>query len=226
MLGNLYYFFSKIYCIVRYNHIKIGCRARVRLPANFEGYNKICQGAFFKGNIGYGSYIGNNSVVVGNVGRFCSIADNVIFLTKTHPVHGFISTHPAFYSLKKQCGCTFVDEQLFDEEPQYIGENKSIIVGNDVYIGYGTIIIGPCKIGDGAVIAAGSVVTKDIEPYEIVGGNPAKFISLRFDKEIVRSLCEDIRWWEKDVKWIKENSQSFGSYEKLRDCLYSSTNKE
>ena len=154
---------------IRYKHIKLGQKSRIKKAAHFEGYNKVGISSFFDGEIGLCSYIGTNSIVIGKVGRFCSISDKVVFLTKTHPIDSFVSTHPAFYSLKKQSGISFVNYQKFDEEPCYSNEKYSIIVGNDVYIGYGAVIIGPVKIGDGAVICANAVVTKDVPPYSVVG---------------------------------------------------------
>lgn len=174
MLKKLAYFLIRIYLQTKNSHVWIEHGGRVKLSSKFEGYNKIHKGAYFSGSLGFGSYIGNNSIVSGRIGKYCSIADNVVFLTKTHPVTTFVSTHPAFYSLKKQCGMTFVNEQKFDEEPCYKDESVSIIVGNDVYIGYGAIVIGPCEIGDGAVVAAGSLVTGDVEPFTIVGGGACK----------------------------------------------------
>lgn len=186
----------------------------MRPSSKFEGYNKVHNKAYFFGSLGYGSYIGSNSLVLGRIGRYCSIADNVVFLTKTHPITEFVSTHPAFYSLKRQCGMTFAKEQMFDEEPCYQGENVSIIVGNDVYIGYGAVIIGPCRIGDGAVVAAGSVVTKDIEPFTIVGGVPAKEIRKRFSDEQI-AYVKQLKWWDKSKDWLEEHVSQFDSIEKL-----------
>ncbi|MFQ7156081.1 MAG: CatB-related O-acetyltransferase [Merdimonas faecis] len=199
---------------IRSHHLKIGFRSKADKCARFEGYNKLSHHAYFSGEMGYASYIGANSVVIGKIGRFCSIAENVHFLTLTHPTQKFVSTHPCFYSLKKQSGFAFVKKQLFDEEPHLDNSKYSIIVGNDVYIGFGATIIGPCKIGDGAVIAAGAVVTKDVEPYEIVGGVPASRIKYRFSHETIIELM-NLKWWEKDLEWIRQHSSEFESVEKL-----------
>ena len=184
----------------------------------FEGKNKLSHHSFFAGEMGFASYIGANSVVGGKIGRFCSIAENVIFLTKTHPVQGFVSTHPAFYSLKKQSGFTYVDKQVFNEQPCLKGSKYSIEVGNDVYIGYGATIVGPCKIGDGAVIAAGAVVTRDVPPYVIVGGVPARVIRKRFSDEEIDFLMQ-LEWWNKPKEWLKEHAKSFVSIDQLKEAL-------
>lgn len=138
----------------------------------------------------------------------------MVCLNKTHPVHGFVSTSPCFYSTKKQSGFTFVDEHKFDETPKIPGSEEQIIIGNDVYIGYGATIIAPVVIGDGAVIAANSTVTKNVEPYTIVGGTPAKVIGKRFTEEETNYLMR-LKWWEKDIRWIKENTKYFESVSDL-----------
>ena len=144
-----------------------------------------------------------------------SAVSNVTFLTKTHPISGFVSTHPIFYSLKKQCGITFASGQLFDEEPKLDGSKFSIIVGNDVYIGYGATIIGPAIIGDGAVVAANATVIGDVAPYTVVGGIPAKLIKQRFSEDDIKWLMQ-LQWWNRDVKWIEEHSDSFMSIKALK----------
>ena len=197
------------------NHLRLEKGVRVKNSASLEGYNKLCKNSYLSGSLGFGSYIGENSVVIGKVGRFCSIASNVTFLTKTHPISGFVSTHPIFYSLKKQCGITFASEQLFDEEPKLDGSKFSIIVGNDVYIGYGATIIGPAIIGDGAVVAANATVIGDVAPYTVVGGIPAKLIKQRFSEDDIKWLLQ-FQWWNRDMKWIEEHSDSFMSIKALK----------
>ena len=203
-----------IYHRIRSNHLRTGFRAKADKNSIFEGYNKLSHHSYFSGQMGYASYIGANSVVLGKIGRFCSIAENVHFLTLTHPTQDFVSTHPCFYSLKEQSGFTFVQKQLFNEEPKLADDKFSIIVGNDVYIGFGAIIIGPCRIGDGAIIAAGAVVTKDVKPYEIVGGVPASKIRLRFSEDKIASLLQ-LKWWDRDLAWLKNHASKFDSVDKL-----------
>jgi len=193
---------------IRKSHLIIGFRAKATWNSQFEGYNKLGHHSFFSGHMGYASYIGAYSIVSGTIGRYCSIADNVIFLTYTHPTSKFVSTHPAFYSLKKQSGFTYATEQLFDEEPTLPNSDESIIVGNDVYIGYGATIIGPVIIGDGAVIAANAVVTSNVEPYSIVAGVPARKIKARFSDD-EKNFLQKLAWWNKPRDWIKEHSSEF-----------------
>lgn len=193
---------------IRTRKITIGFHAKVHPGAVFEGCNKIGNFASFKGRIGFGSYIGSNSSVMGVIGRYCSIADNVKFIDATHPVNTFVSTHPGFYSLKKQSGISFVKRQKFCERPLLNGEEVSFIIGNDVYIGYGSTILGPVRIGDGAIIAANSTVVEDVEPYSIVAGLPAKLKKKRFSEEEIKYLLK-FKWWNKEIKWLKIHADEF-----------------
>src|SRR5688572_19360014 len=116
-------------------------------------------------NTQIGSYTylsGFNLVVNSKIGKFCSIGMFVSICPGKHPTNTFVSTSPVFYSLNKP---TFSEKQAFDES----GE---VEIGNDVWIGSNSIILDGVKIGHGAIVAAGSVVNKDVEPYSIVGGVP------------------------------------------------------
>lgn len=214
-----------LYKRITSRHILIGRNARVNINAKFEGFNKIERNSIFKGEIGILSYIGANCLVVGHIGRFCSISGNVTFLTATHPFRDFISTHPAFYSLKRQSGITLVNRQKFVEHPTKEGQKYSINVGNDVYIGYGVTIIGPVSIGDGAIIGACSVVTSDIPEYSIAVGNPAKVIRKRFTPETIAKIKKS-EWWNKDINWLKENSDIFTSEQKFLEFINKEENHE
>ena len=127
------------------------------------------------------------------IGKFCSIADNVtIFLGGNHRVD-WITTYP-FNKLNNE----------FPTATDILGHPSTkgnVIIGNDVWIGYGSTIMSGVKVGDGAVIGACSVVTKDVKPYEIVAGNPAKFIKKRFDDEVITQLL-DIAWWNWPIEKI------------------------
>ena len=81
---------------------------------------------------------------------------------------------------------------------------KNIVIGNDVWIGYEALILAGVTVGDGAIIAAHAVVTKDVPPYTIVGGVPAKPIRKRFDDDTIAAL-EKLRWWDWDEERIREN---------------------
>lgn len=190
-------------------NVRISSSAVVRMDCRFEGCNRIGEGSFFSGEIGYASYIGAHSNVSAAIGRFCSIANNVRIVRGRHPVDGFVSIHPAFYSTMAQCGMTYAEQNLFDEVRYADSEKKAVVViGSDVWIGDNALIMDGLHIGDGAVIAAGAVVTKDVPPYAIVGGCPARIIRYRFDEDTIRCLLQ-IRWWDRPLQWIKENADMF-----------------
>lgn len=121
------------------------------------------------------------------IGRFCSIGENVHIgvNAQAHPTN-WISTSPFQY------------DKAFKNTPvrlSYTVHKKETSIGNDVWIGEGVLIMEGVKIGDGAIIAARAVVIKDVAPYSIVGGIPAKFIKERFQEPIVQELL-DKKWWE------------------------------
>lgn len=192
--------------------VKIAFSANAR-GCEFEGKNRIYRGAcVFRSSLGRGSYVGPNSQLPRcKVGRYCSIGPEVLVLAGTHPIDEKTSTHPCFYSLSKQAGFTYAKEQSYDEflfcGP---GEKYYVEIGSDVWIGARVIIVGGVRIGHGAVIAAGSVVTKDVDDYAIVGGVPAKQLRFRFSAEVRSDLLEE-RWWDKDEGWIMENLHRFGA---------------
>lgn len=141
---------------------------------------KVYHSQIFIGNGTYGLIdiidYGNTSYRV-QIGNYCSIAENVVFLLSGEHNINAISTFPF---MEKFCG-----------EKRVAGSKGDIIVEDDVWIGYGTTIMSGVKIGKGSVVAAGSVVTKDIPAYAIVGGVPAKIIKYRFTEEI-RELLNNL----------------------------------
>lgn len=174
----------------------------------FEGENKIGKGSvFYDSFMGYASYMGNNNRFVNvKIGRYCSIGSNVKVISSTHPVHNMISTHPAFYSTMYN-RLSYVEKSKFQEELK-TSDGFSCVIGNDVWIGDYVLIKGGVIIGDGAIIGMGAVVTKDVLPYEIVGGIPAKTIKYRFSDEVVKKLLI-IKWWDKPKEWIQKNAEKF-----------------
>ena len=189
--------------------IQLGRNAWITGNSTFEGYNRIGECSDFRGSMGWGSYMGTECHINATIGKYCCISDRVRTISGTHPSSTFVSVHPAFYSTRKQCGLTYVKENCFEEVLRNPVDGKTTVyIGNDVWIGYNVTLIGGIQIGDGAIIAAGAVVTKDVEPYTIVGGVPAKPIKKRFSQEEIDFL-ERFRWWDMDSDWLDKNSEDF-----------------
>lgn len=127
-----------------------------------------------------------------------------------HPItRPFVTTSPFFYSSKGQNGHRLYDKSLI-EEVRYADESRrySVVIKNDCWIGYGAYLINGVTIGNGAIVLAGAVVTKDVPPYAIVGGVPAKVIKYRYDEETIDLLLKS-KWWEKDIEWLTLNKELF-----------------
>ena len=133
------------------------------------------------------------------IGKFCSIACGAKFL--------FTSGNHSMKSLSTYTFPIFFDEWELDvKDIRDAWDNKGdTVIGNDVWIGYEAVIMSGVTIGDGAVIGARAVVTKDVPPYTIVGGVPAKPIRRRFDDAAIEKL-EALRWWDWEFEKIKRNS--------------------
>lgn len=213
-----YRVFCNLVLKMKNRHIKIAFGARVLPFTRFEGYNKIGERTLFSGRMGRCTYIGANSQLIANIGRYTSIADKVSSVATVHPTSEFVSTSPVFFSLKKQCGKTYVSEQKFREVVKLPNSDVSLEIGNDVHVGYGVTFLGKVKVGDGAIIGANSTVTKDVEPYTIVVGTPAKVLRKRFTDEQIQSLLK-ISWWDKPEQWIVEKADLFDNVEKfIEEC--------
>jgi len=206
-------------------NVRLSASSNVGLSSVFEGNNYLGFGSTFSGRLGYGSYLGDRCMFFGKVGRYCSIASGVKVVNGFHPTSDGISTHPAFYSKKNSVDLSFVDADCF-EEYRYADPEKryAVVVGNDVWIGTDAILMAGITVGDGAVIAAGAVVTKDVAPYSIVGGVPAKEIKKRFDDEKIEALLS-LQWWNKDEKWLKENASMFMNVEGFINTQKGGTNQ-
>lgn len=162
--------------------------------------------------LGEYSYLaGFNSIMNATIRMFCSIGENVKIGLGKHPTSIFISTSPVFYSPVGQCGESFSDQYYFDET----GIDN---IGNDVWIDANSVILDNVNIGNGAIVAAGSVVTKDVEPYAIVGGIPAKVIRYRFSTETITFINKS-EWWNFDETILRSNFKSFHTIDNFSSFL-------
>ena len=131
------------------------------------------------------------------IGAFCSIAEGTqIFLGGNHRAD-WITTYPFGHIHQEQLGA--------DAPAGHPATNGPVVIGNCVWIGSNATIMSGVSISDGAIIAANATVTKDVGPYEIVGGNPAKLIRKRFDDLIIEKLLE-LEWWNMATEQVREIS--------------------
>ena len=148
---------------------------------------------FEQNNVLYNYPINHERLIIGN---FCSIACGTKFLfnSANHTLKSLSTyTFPLFYE----------DWNLEKSNITTAWDNKGdIIIGNDVWIGYEAIIMAGVHVGNGAIIAAHAVVTKDVQPYTIVGGVPARLIRKRFNEEIIQEL-EKLKWWNWPIEKIR-----------------------
>ncbi|MFM8294174.1 MAG: Vat family streptogramin A O-acetyltransferase [Microcystaceae cyanobacterium] len=146
------------------------------------------------------------------IGKFCALARGIKFIMNgaNHKIDGF-STYPfAIFGN---------GWESVDPSPDELPDKCDTIIGNDVWIGYEAVIMPGVNIGDGAIIAAKSVVTRDVLPYRIVGGNPAQVIRQRFEDSVIQALLE-IAWWHWDIAKITRNLEQIvgADIEALRNC--------
>ena len=125
---------------------------------------------------------------VSEIGRFCSIGQDVKIglAADGHPLD-WLTTHPVHHSLGGEL---------------HTGRRPKAVIGNDVWIGASAAILNGVRVGNGAVIASGAIVTKDVPAYAIVGGNPARFLRWRFDDADFRQALEDSRWWGLSIEHL------------------------
>lgn len=183
---------------------------------SFEGNNLVGKNVDLEGSrIGVGSAIGENSELSKvKIGKFCSIGPNSNIALGKHPSHTFVTTHTfGFDNIDLGIGLKFLETSKF-EGSSYACDKYYLNIGNDVWVGKNVTFLSGINIGDGAIVAAGAVVTKDVEPYSIVGGLPAKEMRKRFSEEEIEFLL-DFKWWDRDIEWIKANVDSFEDIDKF-----------
>jgi len=161
------------------------------------------------------SYLGSNSSINNvSIGNFCSIASYCAIGGDSHPIN-HVSTSPMFYKQKSSLKKEFKSEILIDQ--------SQVIIENDVWIGEKCFIKGGVRIGNGAIVGAHSVVTKDVPDFSIVAGVPATILKYRFKEEIINDL-NSIKWWDFTEEELKKYSIYFDDPENFINIYNSSKN--
>lgn len=158
------------------------------------GYHNIVYDNSTMVNVRVGDYTyigGKSKIQNATIGKFCSLGPELLIGLGRHPIH-LKSTFPGFYS--NNCSYYGVEKEYDNLVEEYL----PVKIGNDVWIGARAMILDGVNIGDGAVIAAGAVVTKDVPSYAIVGGVPAKVLKYRFSHDKVNDLIES-EWWNNPI---------------------------
>ena len=161
-------------------------------------------------DIGYGTYFSPHCVADNTwIGKYCSVADDVTIGPGNHPSSVWVSTYPAFYR-DFSCFTNFTFHQGKEKYPLFknVSGPYACRIGHDVWIGRGATVLSGVTIGNGAIIGTGAVVLKDVAPYEIVAGIPAKHIRYRFSPEQIEALTE-MRWWDRSPEWLKTHYADF-----------------
>jgi acetyltransferase-like isoleucine patch superfamily enzyme len=161
--------------------------------------------------LGDHSYIQKNSSIFNaEIGKFCSIASNVSIGPGIHKTDG-ISTHPVFYLSNTPLVKKYSNRDVFES-------SKRTVIGHDVWIGEKSIVLDGVEIGTGAIIAAGSVVTKNVDPYAIVGGVPAKLLKFRFTENEIEAILYS-EWWNQSDEWLQNNYLAFNNIKSFLNIL-------
>ena len=144
-----------------------------------------------------------------DIGRYSQVGGNISVIRGKHPTKKIVSVNPAFYNPEGVFGYAFTDKKIFADLAE-----KRTTIGADVWMGNDVRVLGGLTIGDGAIVGAGALVTKDLPPYSINVGVPAKTIGYRFEQDQIEKLLAD-KWWEKDEAWIRENIDRFADIEEF-----------
>jgi acetyltransferase-like isoleucine patch superfamily enzyme len=185
--------------------------ASLVVRTKLAGYNTVSKFCRIRDcEIGLGSYIGAFTALVKcKIGRFSSIASHVSVAAGAHPVSGFVSTSPSFYAAQPANHLALSPGGLF-EEYKYTGSDKRfhVEIGNDVWIAGHVLLLQGIRLGDGCIVAAGAVVTRDVPPYAIVGGVPATIIRYRFPVDIIEKLLS-LQWWDRSPEELRAAQTCF-----------------
>ncbi len=174
----------------------------------FEGKNAVPDGCNFSGKIkiGYATTLGYRNLLSGSIaiGKYCQLGVDVALHATNHPISYMT---------------TYINQNLFQGDLKQLKEENTITIGHDVWIGHGVIIVGNVTIGNGAILAAGSVITKDVAPYTIVAGVPAKEVRKRFSETIIQEI-ETLQWWDKSEQELEKIKPLFFKDFSNRHSIY------
>lgn len=162
----------------------------------------------YMSTLGEHSYVAARTCICWtDIGKFCSIGPNSFIGMAHHPSRHFVSTHPIFYLALPERNLTWSDKDYFDGAPR-------THVGHDVWIGGNVSIKAGLTIGHGAIIGAGAVVTRDVPPYTVVAGVPARKLRDRFTAEQATFLLK-LQWWDRDEQWLRAHLDDFHDIDRL-----------
>lgn len=198
MLHSIEFFISRILRKARFSAIRDSC---------IHPTSKIESGtSFISSVIDRHSFCGYDcDVYLAEIGSFTSIANGVVLGGARHPME-WVSMSPVFYSGRDSVKAKFAEHKLMPP--------ARVKIGHDVWIGRSAIVLASVKVGNGAVIGAGSVVTKDVPPYAVVAGNPARLIRYRFNEKTIRKL-QEINWWNFSEERLKTFGGVFNDVDKF-----------
>jgi virginiamycin A acetyltransferase len=162
--------------------------------------------------VGRYTYFAPGSVIQNcRVGAFCSVGPGLSVGLGQHPTKGIVSTYPAFYTDEGAGRAKFGCHSDFEH-------SLPVVIGNDVLISARCMILDGVTVGNGVIIGAGAVVIKDVPPYVVVGGIPARIIRPRFTESEIEFL-EELAWWDRDYEWIKAHAPFFSDIQLLIEAV-------
>ncbi len=150
----------------------------------------------------YTYFAGDASAIYAAIGKFCSIASHVRINPGNHPQWRVMQHHCTYRRVR------YGFDQRDDEEFFQWRRENAVTIGHDVWLGHGVIVMSGVNIGTGAIIGSGAVVTKDIPPYAVAVGVPAKVIKMRFESDIIEKIIS-VAWWDWDRATLENRFQDF-----------------